>query len=111
VRVVRTGRQAIEYLRRQGDFAQAPPAQLVLLDVNLPDMLGWDLLAELRQDEALSRIPVIVLTGTIQATDAKLARQLNVARYLCKPFDADEFEKMIAELEAVVRERGQAGRT
>jgi two-component system response regulator len=104
VQVARSGAEALAYLRQEDPFAQADKPQLILLDVHLPDMLGWDLLAELRRDAALSEIPVIVLTGTVNDVDAQLARDLGAARYLCKPFDADEFATLVREIETTIRE-------
>jgi two-component system response regulator len=99
---VQSGDEALAFLRREEPFAQAPPTHLVLLDVQLPDMLGWDLIAELRRDPALARIPVIVLTGTTYDADARRATALGVARYLAKPFDAEEYAKLLGEIESVV---------
>jgi CheY-like chemotaxis protein len=102
VQVARTGRDALAYLRHEGEHAQAPTPTLVLLDVHLPDMLAWELLTELRRDESLASIPVIVLTGTVHDADAQLATKLGAARYLCKPFDADEFAILVREIDAVI---------
>ncbi len=104
VELVHSGREALAFLRREGPFAQAPIPHMLVLDVHLPDMLGWELLVKLRQDEALSGIPVVVLTGTVTDADAQRARELGVARYLCKPFDADEFTALVREIETVALE-------
>jgi CheY-like chemotaxis protein len=103
MQVARTGQEALSRLRREPPFDQIPPPQLILLDLNLPDTLGFDLLASLQHDDQLARIPVIVLTGTIRDSEIQRAQQLGAIRCLCKPFDADEFTKLVEEVEAVIR--------
>ena len=102
--VVRTGQEAISRLRCEGAFAQCVLPNLVLLDVNLPDMLGWELLEQMRRDPNMRPIPVIVLTGTVRETDVKRAQELGAARCIPKPFDADEFSVLAKEIESVIRE-------
>jgi two-component system response regulator len=104
VHSVRSGREALQFLRRQDPFAQAPLPHILLLDIHLPDMLGWDLLSELRQDEQLARIPVVVLTGTVHEADARRARDYGAARYLCKPFDAEEYAALVQEIDRVAQD-------
>jgi two-component system response regulator len=101
---VRSGQEALQFLRRQDPFAQAPTPHILLLDIHLPDMLGWDLLGELGRDENLSRIPVFVLTGTLHDADAQRARECGAVRYLCKPFDADEYAALVQEIDRVAQE-------
>lgn len=102
--VVRTGQEAISRLRGEGTSSQSATPQLVLLDVNLPDMLGWELLELMQQDAILRRIPVIVLTGTVRDTDVKRAQELGAARCIPKPFDADEYSALVEQIESVIRE-------
>jgi chemotaxis family two-component system response regulator Rcp1 len=99
---VQSGGEALSFLRREGPFSEAPPVQLLLVDVHLPDMLGWDLIAQLRADPEWARIPVVILTGTTCDADARRARSLGVARYLAKPFDAEEFGALVGEIEQVL---------
>lgn len=99
---VATGGEALAFLRRKEPFAEAPPVQLLVVDVQLPDMLGWELIAQLRADPEFAQIPVVVLTGTTCEADARRARSLGVARYLTKPFDAEEFAVLVAEIEQVL---------
>ena len=96
-----TGQEALRLLRDpSGPYSSQLP--LVLLDVHLPDMLGWDFLVEVRRDPVLSSIPIIVLTGTERAEDRLKAQQLGAQAYLGKAFDADEFTRLVAEIEAVL---------
>ena len=103
--VARTGQEALARLRREPPFQDTPAPQLVLLDINLPDTIGWEWLEELRRDAAVAQIPVIVLTGTLRCEDTQRAEDLGAARCLCKPFDADEFTALVEEVECVVREK------
>jgi CheY-like chemotaxis protein len=107
VQVVRTGSAALEFLRREGADGQAQRPQLVLLDVHLPDILGWDLLKSLRADEKLRDIPVVVLTGTVNDGDMQLAKDLGAVRCLCKPIDADEFAAFVREIDAILQTLGE----
>lgn len=101
IHVATTGQEALRMLRDSaGPFASQPP--LVLLDIHLPDMWGWDLLELARQDPVLTNVPIIVLTGTELAEDREKAAQLGAKGYQGKPFDADEFARLVAEIEAVL---------
>lgn len=104
VRVARTGQEGLEILRSAGESGSTRGRWLVLLDVHLPDMLGWELLEELRRQDALPQVRVIVLTGTVRTEDARRAQQAGAARYLAKPFDAEEFAALMREIEAVAQE-------
>lgn len=106
VQVVRSGSEALALLRKEGAEAHSQRPQLILLDVHLPDMFGWDLLETLRRDTSLADIPVIVLTGTVNDVDAQMASQLGAVRYLCKPIDADEFAVLVREIDAILHQLG-----
>jgi two-component system, chemotaxis family, response regulator Rcp1 len=106
---VHRGGAALAYLRREPPFPDAVRPHLILLDVHLPDMFGWEVLSTLRNDPALATIPVIMLTGTIIPADQQLAVQLGADRYLSKPFDADDFTELVREIETIVLERSSHG--
>jgi CheY-like chemotaxis protein len=74
--VVRDGEAALAFLRRQGHFADAPTPGLVLLDLALPKIDGVDVLLEMRRDERLKALPVVVMTGSVM--DEDMLRDLNL---------------------------------
>ena len=96
LRVVRDGEQALELLRRERESRARP--DLVLLDVNLPRLSGFDVLSQIRADSLLHDLPVIILTGTLARRDVERARALQADRCLQKPSDADEFSERVLEL-------------
>lgn len=86
------GVQALRYLRREGPYADAPLPDLILMDLNMPRMGGRELLAVLKQDQALRRIPVVVLTTSRSGEDVRRAYDLQANCYVVKPL---EFEGLI----------------
>jgi len=100
VSVVRDGVQALAFLRRQGQYAQAPRPDLIFLDLNLPKKDGHQVLAELKSDENLKRIPVIVLTTSSAAEDIGKAYDLYANCYIVKPVDLDQFIAVIDAIES-----------
>ena len=98
--VVRDGEEALEFLHRRGDHADAPRPDIVLLDLNLPGKNGEDVLEEINDDEVLSRIPVIVLTSSAAEEDIVRTYDLRANAYLTKPIDPDEFVAAVRAFEA-----------
>lgn len=92
------GEQALAYLRREAGFAEATRPDLVLLDLNLPRKNGLEVLVEMRADEGLMRIPVIVLTSSAarQDVDESYARGANA--FVVKPQDLDAFMDLIGAI-------------
>lgn len=82
---------AFAFLRRTGQFANAPRPDLVLLDLNLPGIDGREILAGIKSDPDLQMIPVVVLTTSDADTDVREAYRLQANSYLRKPVDLDEF--------------------
>lgn len=95
---VASGEDALKYLRREEPFADKTPPGLVLLDLNLPKVNGHEVLYQIKSDERLQYIPVVVLSSSNAEYDRKLAMQHNANNYLIKPFDNKEFEAMIGQL-------------
>ncbi len=93
--VVRDGVEALAFLRREGQYADAPRPDLILLDLNLPKKDGREVLAEIKTDENLKRIPVVVLTTSQADEDILKAYNLNVNCYITKPVDLDQFIKVV----------------
>jgi CheY-like chemotaxis protein len=87
VSVVHDGVEAIEFLRRQGPYAKAPRPDLILLDLNLPRKDGREVLAEIKPDPELGRIPVVVLTSSKAEADIVRAYDLHANCYVTKPVD------------------------
>jgi two-component system, chemotaxis family, response regulator Rcp1 len=88
---VRDGAAAIRFLSRQGEYADAPRPNLVLLDLNMPGMNGHEVLQWMRSDPSLETIPVIVLSSSVSHVDVELAYRLRANSYLRKSQDLDQF--------------------
>jgi CheY-like chemotaxis protein len=93
------GVEAIDFLRRRGKFAQAPEADIILLDLNLPRMDGREVLAEIKIDPLLKKIPVIVLTTSAAEEDIIGAYNLYANCYITKPVDFRKFSDVIRSIE------------
>ncbi|MDX2152961.1 MAG: response regulator [Bryobacteraceae bacterium] len=96
--VVEDGDDAIEFLRGGGRFGRVPRPHLVILDLNLPKRDGREVLAVIKQDPALRKIPVIVLTTSGDASDIQNAYDLHANCYIRKPSDLDEYLQVINRL-------------
>jgi CheY-like chemotaxis protein len=97
--VVSDGDQALAFLRRQGEHAAAPRPDLVLLDLNLPRTGGREVLAQVKADPALRRIPVVVLTSSQAEPDVAASYDLNANCYIIKPLDLDQFIRVVRAIE------------
>jgi len=93
--VAEDGEEALAILRRQGPHANAPKPDLVLLDLNLPRMDGREVLAEIKKDDALRRIPVVVLTTSKAEEDVFRSYDLHANCYITKPIDLQQFVKVV----------------
>lgn len=89
--VVTNGEDAIAYLRKQGRYVDAVTPDLVLLDLNLPRRDGREVLADIKGDPDLRRIPVVVLTTSVAEQDVVAAYDLHANAYVRKPVDFDQF--------------------
>ena len=92
---VRDGVEALAFLRRKDPFADVPRPDLILLDLNLPRKDGREVLAEIKNDDKLKRIPVVVLTTSEAEEDILKAYNLNANCYVSKPVDLDQFMKVV----------------
>jgi chemotaxis family two-component system response regulator Rcp1 len=97
--VVGDGVEAMEYLRQEGEYADAPRPDLILLDLNMPRMNGEDVLEELNEDPDLGRIPVVVLTSSEAEEDIIRSYDLNANAYMTKPVDFSGFIDVVERLE------------
>jgi len=88
---VSNGEDALAYLRRESNYADAVRPDIILLDLNLPKKDGREVLAEIKRDPDLRSIPVIVLTTSRAEQDVRTAYDLHVNCYIVKPLDLDQF--------------------
>ncbi|MEW6530464.1 MAG: response regulator [Thermodesulfobacteriota bacterium] len=97
--VVSDGEAAMAFLRREGKFSNAPRPDLILLDLNLPKKDGREVLAEIKTDEDLKRIPVVILTMSQNEEDMLKTYNLHANCYITKPIDLSQFFKVIKTIE------------
>ena len=97
--VVEDGVEAMEFLRRQGRYGDAPRPDLILLDLNLPRKDGREVLAEVKADPALKRIPVVILTTSRAEEDVLRAYELHANCYVTKPVDLAQFMKIVGQID------------
>lgn len=97
--IARDGAEAMAFLRRQGLFAHAVRPDLILLDLNLPKMDGREVLAEIKKDPDLKRIPVVILTTSQAEQDILRTYNLHANCYITKPVDLDQFMNVVKSIE------------
>jgi len=98
--VVRDGEEAMAWLRREGRYAASPRPDLILLDLNLPKKGGREVLAEVKVDADLRRIPIVVLTTSSADRDIVKSYDLHANCYLTKPMQLDEFVTVVQSIES-----------
>ncbi|MGA8872573.1 MAG: response regulator [Candidatus Acidiferrales bacterium] len=98
--VVNDGVEALAYLRREGQHAKAVRPELILLDLNLPKKDGREVLAEIKADEHLMKIPVIVLTTSAAEDDIAIAYRRHANCYITKPANLDQFLRVVQSIES-----------
>ena len=97
--VATDGAEAMRFLRREGEYADAPRPDLILLDLNLPKKDGREVLAEIKEDPDLRRIPVVVLTTSRDERDVLGAYNSYANCYITKPLDLDQFISVVRSVE------------
>lgn len=97
--VVGDGKEAMAFLDQTGEYADSPRPDLILLDLNMPRMSGEDVLEEIKNDETLRRIPVVVLTSSEAEEDIVQSYDLHANAYLTKPVDFDGFLDIVGRIE------------
>lgn len=93
---VKDGEEALDFLFRRKNYAQAPRPNLILLDLRLPRKSGHEVLEEVKKDEKLRKIPVVVLTVSTDEEDMVRAYDSGAAGFLQKPVSPEEFERLLA---------------
>ena len=99
VNVVRDGQEAVEYLQRTGSYADAIRPDLIILDLNLPKKSGQEVLAVIKDDADLRRIPVAILTTSAAEADVVRSYDLGANCYLTKPVDVEQFLRVVQSIE------------
>ena len=97
--VVTDGEQAIQFVRRKGEFASAPRPGLIMLDLNLPRRDGLEVLAEIKADPELGIIPVVILTTSQAEEDIVRSYALHANAYVTKPVDFDQFIRAVRQID------------
>ncbi len=93
------GVEALEFLRRQGKFADVPRPDIILLDLNLPKKDGREVLSEIKNDDDLKRIPVVILTTSKAEEDVLRSYQLHANCYVTKPVDLEKFIVVVQSID------------
>jgi chemotaxis family two-component system response regulator Rcp1 len=97
--VVRDGEEAMRFLRKQGQYRDAVDPDVVLLDLNLPRKDGREVLAEIKADEELKRIPVVILTSSQAEEDILRTYELHANCFITKPVDFAQFLQVVRCIE------------
>jgi two-component system response regulator len=97
--VVQDGVEALEFLQKQGKYADAPRPDIILLDLNLPRKDGREVLAEIKEKDDLKRIPVVVLTTSDDEKDVFMSYDLHANCYITKPVDMNRFVEIVKTIE------------
>jgi two-component system, chemotaxis family, response regulator Rcp1 len=97
--VVEDGDRALAFLHRENPYANSPRPDLILLDLNLPRKGGREVLAEIKQDPDLKRIPVVILTSSAAEQDILQSYNLYANCYITKPVDLDHFLRVVRSIE------------
>jgi CheY-like chemotaxis protein len=99
ITVADTGEKGLSILRREGEFAEAPRPDLILLDLNLPHMHGQDFLAQVKADPDLKRIPVVVLSSSAAGSDITAAYDRHANGYITKPITTETYDDIVDRIE------------
>jgi chemotaxis family two-component system response regulator Rcp1 len=97
--VARDGVEAMSFLRKTGKFADSPTPDIILLDLNLPKMNGLEVLKEVKTDQSLLQIPVVVITSSKAEEDVAKSYHLHANCYITKPIDFNQFMVVVQSIE------------
>jgi CheY-like chemotaxis protein len=97
--VVSDGQQAMEFLRREGQYSDAARPDMILLDLNMPRMDGRQVLTQVKNDPKLRTIPIVVLTTSNADSDILSSYLLQANAYVTKPIDLDEFNDVVRSID------------
>ena len=96
---VEDGNQALEYLRKEGKYKEVSTPDLILLDLDMPNMSGREVLEIVKKDPELKRIPIVVLTISESDQDVLRSYNMQANAYVRKPIDLDQFIKVVQSIE------------
>lgn len=99
ISVVKNGQNALDFLFKRGSFEKSEKPDLILLDINIPIINGLDVLQEIKSDEILKKIPVIILTTSSNEKDINKAYQNHANSYIIKPIEFEDFLKAVLKIE------------
>jgi CheY-like chemotaxis protein len=99
LRVAADGVEATEFLRREGEYADAPRPALVLLDLNMPRKSGLEVLADIKRDEDLRTIPVVVFSTSAEPGQVIASYAGHANAYVVKPSDFDDFSRVVRQID------------
>ena len=99
LRVVNDGQEAINFLNKAGKYKDAVRPDLILLDLNLPKKSGAEVLKEIKEDDSLKSIPVVVLTVSKAEEDVLKSYNLHANCYITKPLDLNQFSKVVKSIQ------------
>jgi chemotaxis family two-component system response regulator Rcp1 len=99
INVVADGQEALDYLRKKGKYSAVTRPDLILLDLNLPKVDGREVLKEIKGDESLKAIPVVVLTTSRSEEDIVKSYNLHANCYITKPVDLEQFTKVARSIQ------------
>jgi two-component system, chemotaxis family, response regulator Rcp1 len=99
ITVVTDGKEALSYLLKKGKYADAVRPDLILLDLNLPKVDGYSVLKEIKQDESLKSIPVVILTTSEDEKDVQAAYRLQASAFITKPVDFVKFVSVAKDIQ------------
>jgi CheY-like chemotaxis protein len=109
--VVLDGIEAMAFLRREGVYADAPRPDLTLLDLNMPRMNGREVLAQIKKDDELKTLPIVILTTSDSEGDIVKSYELHANCYLCKPVQLTAFEDLVKSINEFWVTRARLPRT
>ena len=99
--IVNSGEEALDFLYRRGNYAkEAPHPELILLDLNMPGMGGKEFLKQIKDDEKLKQLPVVILTTSESEKDILDSYKLQASGYVNKPVSLDDFKEVMQKIEA-----------
>ena len=92
------GEECIAFLRKQGEYTDAPTPDLILLDLNMPKMDGREVLTEIARDEKLRHLPVVILTTSAEENEILSMYNLRCSSYIVKPVDFEQFHQVVRSI-------------
>lgn len=98
--VARDGEEALDFLYKRGEHADAPSVDLVLLDLNLPKYDGRQVLAQIRSDPELTHLPVVILTTSSSEEDVLSSYKLHANAFVTKPVDVNQFVSAVRQIDS-----------